>query len=80
MKILVASVLLVSGFASWTHAQGALTYQKPPAAIEDLLDAPLTPRVVPSPDRFHAAGAAAANVPHHCGGGTAALSAGGNSL
>ena len=50
MKILVASVLLVSGFASWTHAQGALTYQKPPAAIEELLDAPLTPRVVPSPD------------------------------
>ncbi len=51
MKILAASVLLLSGFASWTHAQGALTYQKPPAAIEELLDAPLTPLVKPSPDR-----------------------------
>ncbi len=51
MKILAASVLLLSGFASWTHAQGALTYQKPPPAIEELLDAPLTPVVKPSPDR-----------------------------
>jgi dipeptidyl aminopeptidase/acylaminoacyl peptidase len=51
MKILVAGVLLLSGFASWTHAQTALTYQKPPAAIEELLDAPLTPVVKLSPDR-----------------------------
>jgi dipeptidyl aminopeptidase/acylaminoacyl peptidase len=50
MKILVASVLLMSGLASWTQAQTALTYQKPPAAIEELLDAPLTPVVKPSPD------------------------------
>jgi dipeptidyl aminopeptidase/acylaminoacyl peptidase len=50
MKILVASVLLLSSLASWTHAQSALTYQKPPAAIEELLDAPLTPLVKPSPD------------------------------
>ncbi|HTF42785.1 MAG TPA: hypothetical protein VK641_02735, partial [Terriglobales bacterium] len=51
MKILVTGVLLTSGLASWTHAQTALTYQKPPAAIEELLDAPLTPVVKPSPDR-----------------------------
>ena len=43
MKILVASALLLSGLASGTQAQTALTYQKPPAAIEELLDAPLTP-------------------------------------
>jgi hypothetical protein len=51
MKIRVLSVLLLSGVASWSHAQTALTYQKPPAAIEELLDAPLTPVVKPSPDR-----------------------------
>ena len=50
MKILLATALLWSGLASWTQAQAALTYQKPPAAIEELLDAPLTPRVVLSPD------------------------------
>src|ERR1700733_860007 len=50
MKLLVASLLLMPVFASWTHAQTALTYQKPPAAIEELLDAPLTPVVKPSPD------------------------------
>jgi len=32
------------------HAQTALTYQKPPAPIEDLLDAPVTPLVRVSPD------------------------------
>jgi dipeptidyl aminopeptidase/acylaminoacyl peptidase len=51
MKILVAVVLLVCGLAGWTHAQTALTYQKPPAAIEELLEAPLTPVVKSSPDR-----------------------------
>src|ERR1700722_15456569 len=51
MKILAAAVLLLSGLANWTQAQTALTYQKPPAAIEELLDAPLTPVVKPSPDR-----------------------------
>lgn len=50
MKIFVAGLLLLSGFPTWTQAQGALTYQKPPAAIEELLDAPLTPVVKPSPD------------------------------
>jgi len=51
MKILVAGVLFLCGLANWTHAQTALTYQKPPAAIEQLLDAPLTPVVKLSPDR-----------------------------
>lgn len=51
MKTFVAGLLLIlPSFASWTHAQAALTYQKPPAAIEELLDAPLTPLVKPSPD------------------------------
>src|ERR1700678_2396186 len=50
MKILVAAVLLLCGRANWSQAQTALTYQKPPAAIEELLDAPLTPVVKPSPD------------------------------
>jgi dipeptidyl aminopeptidase/acylaminoacyl peptidase len=50
MKILVVGVLSACGLASWTGAQTALTYQKPPAAIEELLDAPLTPIVKPSPD------------------------------
>jgi dipeptidyl aminopeptidase/acylaminoacyl peptidase len=33
------------------HAQAPLTYQKPPAAMEQLLDAPPTPTVRLSPDR-----------------------------
>jgi hypothetical protein len=36
MKILVASVLLLSGLASWTHAQTALTYQKPPHMLWEM--------------------------------------------
>jgi dipeptidyl aminopeptidase/acylaminoacyl peptidase len=51
MKILVVGVLSACGLVSWTGAQTALTYQKPPAAIEQLLDAPLTPLVKPSQDR-----------------------------
>ena len=51
MKILLAGVLFLCGLSNWTHAQTALTYQKPPAAIEELLDAPLTPVVKLSPDR-----------------------------
>jgi len=51
MKVVVVGVLSLCGFASWAAAQTALTYQKPPAAIEELLDAPLTPVVKPSPDR-----------------------------
>jgi dipeptidyl aminopeptidase/acylaminoacyl peptidase len=50
MRILVAGVLSLCGLTSWTAAQTALTYQKPPAAIEDLLDAPVTPSVQVSPD------------------------------
>jgi len=51
MKIFVAGLLSACGLVSWAGAQTALTYQKPPAAIEQLLDAPLTPVVNPSPDR-----------------------------
>src|SRR5580698_11276292 len=51
MKILVTGVLFLCGLANWTHAQTASTYQKPPEAIEQLLDAPLTPVVKLSPDR-----------------------------
>jgi dipeptidyl aminopeptidase/acylaminoacyl peptidase len=51
MKILVAGVLSLCGLASWAAAQTALTYQKPPAAIEELLDAPVTPFAGVSPDR-----------------------------
>jgi dipeptidyl aminopeptidase/acylaminoacyl peptidase len=50
MKVVVLGVLSLCGFASWAPAQTALTYQRPPAAIEELLDAPLTPVVKPSPD------------------------------
>jgi len=50
MKGFVVGVLSLCGFSSWAAAQTALTYQKPPAAIEELLDAPLTPVVKPSPD------------------------------
>ena len=50
MKVVVVGVLSLCGLASWAAAQTALTYQKPPAAIEELLDAPLTPVVKPSPD------------------------------
>lgn len=51
MKSLAAGLLLLSGLTNWATAQTPLTYQKPPAAIEELLDAPLTPLVKPSPDR-----------------------------
>ena len=50
MKTLAAVILLVCGFVGSSFAQAPLTYQKPPAAIEELLDAPLTPVVKPSPD------------------------------
>jgi hypothetical protein len=39
---LVLSCLVL---ASSADAQSAVTYQKPPGAIEQLLDAPLTPQV-----------------------------------
>ena len=44
-----AAVLALTG--STALAQTTLTYQKPPAAIEQLLDAPPTPAVHLSPDR-----------------------------
>jgi dipeptidyl aminopeptidase/acylaminoacyl peptidase len=50
MKILAAAMWLVCGFAGLSLAQTPLTYQKAPAAIEEVLDAPVTPVVKPSPD------------------------------
>src|SRR5271154_3450843 len=50
MKTLGAVILLVCGFLGLSFAQAPLTYQKPPAAIEELLDAPVTPVVKSSPD------------------------------
>ena len=46
MRIFLA--VLLFGFASWTHAQAALTYQKPPAAIEALRSSGLIPPTLPS--------------------------------
>src|ERR1700676_5458236 len=50
MKVIVMGVLALCGFATGTVAQTALTYQKPPASIEELLVAPATPVVQVSPD------------------------------
>jgi dipeptidyl aminopeptidase/acylaminoacyl peptidase len=50
MKILAVGMLSLCGLAGWAVAQSALTYQKPPTAIEELLDAPVTPVVTASPD------------------------------
>jgi dipeptidyl aminopeptidase/acylaminoacyl peptidase len=50
MKRTIAALLCIAGFASAAPAQTALTYQKPPAAIEALLDAPRAPLVLISPD------------------------------
>ena len=47
LPALAASV----AFASTAFAQTAIPYQKPPAAIEQLLDAPPTPVATVSPDR-----------------------------
>ncbi len=52
MRVGIAGVVWVAlaGWGSAAFAQG-LTYQKPPAAIEELLDAPVTPAVLVSPDK-----------------------------
>ena len=50
MKSILAGVLCLCALAGGAFAQTALTYQKPPAEIERLLDAPLTPVVKISPD------------------------------
>jgi len=50
MKVIVMGVLALCGFVTGTVAQTALTYQKPPASIEELLVAPATPVVKVSPD------------------------------
>jgi dipeptidyl aminopeptidase/acylaminoacyl peptidase len=50
MKRAVVFVLWAGAFAGAASAQTALIYQKPPAAIEALLDAPRTPAVRVAPD------------------------------
>jgi dipeptidyl aminopeptidase/acylaminoacyl peptidase len=50
----VASCALFGGFAPTygrALAQAAITYQKPPAAIDNLITAPLTPNASLSPDK-----------------------------
>src|ERR1700735_795213 len=51
MKHLAAVASVCSLSSGMSMAQTALTYQKPPAAIEQLLEAPPTPVVRLSPDR-----------------------------
>ena len=48
---LVLPSLLFAAAASTAQAQTAIPYQKPPAAIEQLLDAPPTPLATVAPDR-----------------------------
>lgn len=50
MKKLAAVFFSTCGFAGLSLAQAPLPYQKPPTAIEELLDAPATPTVTPAPD------------------------------
>jgi dipeptidyl aminopeptidase/acylaminoacyl peptidase len=50
MKIPAAAIWLTCSFSGLSFAQTPLAYQKAPAAIEELLDAPVTPVVRPSPD------------------------------
>jgi dipeptidyl aminopeptidase/acylaminoacyl peptidase len=50
-SFLAAALTLFSASPFAAHAQTALTYQRPPAAIEQLLDAPPTPSAVLSPNR-----------------------------
>ncbi len=51
MKAIVMSVLATCGLAGGALGQTAVSYQKPPRVIEELLDAPRTPVVELSPDR-----------------------------
>ncbi len=41
--------ILVVFFGGWSYAQEPFTYQTPPKAIADLVNAPLTPRIMLSP-------------------------------
>ena len=50
MKVIAAGMLLACVLTGAASGQTALTYQKPPADIEALLDAPPTPLVRVSPD------------------------------
>ena len=45
--------ILVVFFGSWSYAQESFTYQTPPKAIADLINAPLTPSIVLSPSNEH---------------------------
>ena len=47
----VAAWVAVMGMSGSAAAQDAMTYQKPPRAIEEVLDAPVTPVARVSPDR-----------------------------
>ncbi len=47
----VAAWVTVMGMSGSAAAQDAMTYQKPPQAIEEVLDAPVTPVARISPDR-----------------------------
>ena len=47
----LAAAMSLFAFSSAGLAQTAVTYQKPPAPIERMLDAPPTPLISPSPDR-----------------------------
>ncbi|MDX1941406.1 MAG: prolyl oligopeptidase family serine peptidase [Saprospiraceae bacterium] len=44
------TIILLSGATNWGFAQKDVTYQTPPKAIADLIDAPLTPTVSIGPD------------------------------
>ena len=43
--------ILVVFFGGWSYAQEPLTYQTPPKAIADLVNAPLTPNTMLSPSK-----------------------------
>ena len=51
MKVALKSLCLLVGSTIMSHGQDAVTYQKPPEAIERMLDARPTPSVSISPDR-----------------------------
>ena len=47
----LAAGLMLTGLRGTAAAQSAMTYQKPPQAIEEVLNAPVTPVARVSPDR-----------------------------
>ncbi len=52
MKLTIVAFVSLCEFAAVAFGQSALTYQKPPIAIEDMLAAPVTPTVRISPNRL----------------------------